>query len=226
MATVIIGVGPMLTMRPVATEIQPGVFWWTAYHDRIKQPVSSYYVSGAAALIDPMPPDEEPGWFRERGGVERIVLTNRHHYRASAELRTEFNCPVLCNEDGLHEFEGGPEVDGFAVGDEVAPGIVAREMGAICPDDTALHIEVAEGVVAFADALIHYGGALGFVPDGFMDDPPRDKQAMMDSFRGLLERDFDHILVAHGEPLVGGGKAALRDFVNKPVAQDDPGSTA
>jgi hypothetical protein len=209
----VMSVGPMLTMRPVATEIQPGVFWWTAYHERIKQPVSSYYVSGAATLIDPMPPDEEPEWFRERGGVECIVLTNRHHYRASAELRTEFNCPVLCNEDGLHEFEGGPDVDGFAVGDELAAGIVAHEMGAICPDDTALHIEAGPGLVAFADGLIHYGGEIRFVPDALMDDPETVKDGIVGHARQLCELDFDGLLFAHGDPMPEGGKAALTAFV-------------
>jgi hypothetical protein len=32
------------------------------------------------------------------------------------------------------------------------------------------------------------------------------------AFEGLLELDFDHLLFAHGEPLVGGGKAARREF--------------
>jgi glyoxylase-like metal-dependent hydrolase (beta-lactamase superfamily II) len=210
-------------------EILPGIHHWTAFHEGIKMDVSSYYVEPAGALIDPMlPRDGGLEWFEARETrPQQILLTNRHHYRHSDRFRQAFDLPVRCSMPGLHEFEdGGPEVEGFEFGDVLAPGIAAIEIGGICPDDTALHIELAEGVVAFADALIHYGGALGFVPDGFMDDPPRDKQAMMESFRGLLERDFDHILVAHGEPLVGGGKAALRDFVNKPVAQDDPGSTA
>jgi hypothetical protein len=47
-----------------------------------------------------------------------------------------------------------------------------------------------------------------------MGDPERDKQALRDSLRGLLMRDFDNLLFAHGEPLVGGGKQALRDFLD------------
>ena len=74
-------------------------------------------------------------------GVDRILLTNRHHYRHSDRLAAALGCPVLCHEAGLHEFEGGPEVHGFAFGEEVAPGIVAREVGVICPEETALHIQ-------------------------------------------------------------------------------------
>lgn len=31
--------------------------------------------------------------------------------------------------------------------------------------------------------------------------------------RGLLDLDFDNLLFAHGEPLIGGGEVALREFV-------------
>ena len=208
-------------------EIVPGIHHWTAFHERIKTEVSSYYVEPAGVLLDPMVPDEGIEWFESREvRPQQILLTNRHHYRHSDRFREAFDLPVRASKPGLHEFEDGPEVEGFEFGDELAPGVTAIEIGGICPDDTALHIDVAGGAVAFADALIRYEGALGFVPDDFMDDPAGDKAAMMDSFRGLLEREFDHLLFAHGEPLVGGGREALRDFVNKPVGQEDFGQTA
>jgi hypothetical protein len=196
-------------------EIIPGIHHWTAFHERIRQPVSSYYVAPAGALLDPMVPDEGVEWFE---GLDRrpqlILLTNRHHYRHSDRFVEAFGCPVRCSRPGLHEFEGGPEVEGFDFGDEVALGITAVEVDAICPDDTALHIALGDGAVAFADGLIRPpGGPLGFVPEQYMDDPPATKQGLRDSLRDLLERDFDHLLFAHGEPLIGGGKSALRDFV-------------
>jgi hypothetical protein len=196
-------------------EILPGIFHWTAFHERIRQRVSSYYVASSAALIDPMLPDEGLDWFRDRR-PERILLTNRHHYRHSARFVEAFDCPVSCHEAGLHEFEGGPQVGGFAIGDEVAPGIVAREVDAICSDDSALQIAAGGGLLAFADGLIRSGdGGLAFVPDGYMgDDPEAVKRGLRQSLRELLEHDFDSLLFAHGLPLVGGGKAALREFVD------------
>ena len=199
-------------------EILPGLYHWTALHERIRVRVSSYYVAdGAGTLIDPMLPEEGLDWFRYRSRPERIVLTNRHHYRHSGRFVEAFDCPVRCHESGLHEFEGGPSVGGFSFGDEVAPGIVALEVGAICPDDTALHIGVGDGALAFADALIRgRDGSLGFVPDAYMgDDPEGVKRGVRESVRAMLERDFDHLLFAHGAPLVGGGKRALRAFVEE-----------
>ena len=54
---------------------------------------------------------------------------------------------------------------------------------------------------------------LGFVPDEFIgDDPEAVKEGLRESFRRLLAHDFDALLVAHGEPMPSGGKAALLQF--------------
>jgi hypothetical protein len=199
-------------------EIRPGLHHWTARHPRIHQQVSSYFVEPSRTLIDPMLP---PG-----GGLERfrgrepelILLTNRHHSRDSGAFTESLGCPVRCHAAGLPEFEGGAEVEGFSFGDRLADGIVALEVGAICPEETALHIGVADGALAFADGLIRVGGKLGFVPDSLLgDDPGAVKRGLRDAFSRLLDHDFDCLLFAHGEPLVTGGKEALRGFVE----QDD-----
>ena len=86
--------------------------------------------------------------------------------------------------------------------------MTAVEVGGIAPDEGALHIDHGDGAVAIADGVIRGpgGGPLGFVPDGLMgDDPETVKAGLRDSFRGLLERDFDTLLLAHGEPVVGRG---------------------
>ena len=195
-------------------EIAPGIFHWKATHPRIKIEVSSYYLADSATLLDPMvPPDEGLEWFDERP-PERIVLTNRHHYREADRFRERFDLPVSCNEVGLHEFEGGPQVDGFAIGEEVAPGVTAHEFGSICPDDTALHVSTGPGFLAFADGVMRYGD-LGFVPEEYMDDPEEVKRGVYANARLLLDLDFDGILVAHGDPQPSGGKEALRRFVEQ-----------
>jgi hypothetical protein len=199
-------------------EILPRVFHWTAHHQGIRQSVSSYLVrslEGGPTLIDPMLPGGGLDALREPEAPARVVLTNRHHYRHSAPIVEAFGGPVLCERSGLHEFEGGPEVEPFEFGQEVAPGITALEVGAICSEETALHVQVAEGALAFADGLISTRGGLGFVPDALLgDDPGSVKRGLRDSLRRLLDRRFDHLLFAHGRPLVGGGKEALGAFLD------------
>ena len=206
-------------------EIAPGIWHWTVFHERIRSPVSSYYVQPSRALIDPMVPDDvDPESFATRG-VDRILLTNRHHYRHSDRFAAALGCPVFCHEAGLHEFEGGPDVIGFAFEDEVAPGIVAREVGAICPEETALHIRHGEGAIALADSVVHWpDSGLGFVPDEYIGDDPEGVQAdLRASLRNLLQHDFETLMVGHGAPIPRGGKAALASFVEGGAVSDATG---
>jgi hypothetical protein len=197
-------------------EVPPGVHHWTAIHPRIRLPVDSYFIEPAGVVLDPMVPREGLEWFERRQAPSQIVLTNRHHLRHSERYAEAFGCPIRCAEVGLHEFAGGPKVDGFAFGEELAPGVTALELGAICPDDTALQIQTAAGgALSFADGLTRpRGGGLTFVPAFLMgEDPAAVRAALRESLRGLLELDFDNLLFAHGEPLIGDGRTALREFV-------------
>jgi glyoxylase-like metal-dependent hydrolase (beta-lactamase superfamily II) len=193
-------------------EIVPGVLHWTAYHERIRQQVHSHFDLSSRTVFDPMVPDEGLEALADRP-PERVVLSIRHHYRHSDRFREAFGCPVLCHRSGLHEFEGGPEVDGFSFGEEIAPGVVAREVDAISPDETALHLPEAKAML-FADGVIRYDGELNFVPDQLMDEPDETKSRLKAAFRNLLDLDFDALLFAHGEPMPTGGKEALRAFAS------------
>ncbi len=192
-------------------EIVPGIYHWTAMHPRIKQRVSSYLVESAGVLVDPMPPEAGLAWFDEHR-PQQIVLTNRHHYRDSGSFTERFGCPVLCSEAGLHEFDGGPDVQGFNPGRDIAPGVSTIEIGGICPDETALHAP-AHGALAVADGVVNYGG-LRFVPDDYLgDDPEAVKRGLREAYSRLLELEFDCLLLAHGAPLTGDARHALREFV-------------
>jgi len=195
-------------------EILTGVVHWTVQHERIGIDVSSYYLVRERVAIDPMLPAEGLAWFEERGAPTAILLTNRHHYRASGALVDAFGCTVHCHRAGLHEFSKGEPVEPFDFGAELPGGAVACKVGAICPEETALHFP-AHRALAFADGLVRGGdGPLGFVPDFLLgDDPASVKTGLLASFRRLLELDADHLLLAHGNPIVGRGTGALRDFV-------------
>jgi hypothetical protein len=195
-------------------EVLDGVFHWKAVHPNIKLEVGCHFVAGSGTAIDPLLPDEGIEWFEKRD-LQRIVLSNRHHRRHAKEIAARFGCPILCHESGLYEFEGGPEVEGFSFGERLAGDVVALEMDAICPDDTVLRIEAGEGALLFADSLINYGG-VGFVPDHLIgDDPEGVKRQIRERCATLLEERCEHLLFAHGDPLIGGGPEALRKIAEK-----------
>jgi hypothetical protein len=198
-------------------EILPGVGHWTAHHEKIKQPVHSYWLADARAVLDPMVPPE--GVPELEPPPERVLLTNRHHLRHARRYLEHFGeLPVLAPEAGLHEFGADdPPVGGYVPGDEVAPGVTVQEMGAIAPDDHVLHIRAGgEGLLAFADAIIVWDGELAFVPDFLMDEPERVKRQTVERIDELLKLDFDHLLFAHGDPVIGRGRTALEEFAENP----------
>ena len=196
-------------------EILPGVFHWTAVHPRIQMEVSSYYVQEPGVLLDPLLPPEGADWFRDRVEPRHILLTNRHHYRHSAELERLFGCTVWCNKEGMHEFTHAEIVRPFSAGDLLPGGIESHEVGALCPDETALRIPIAGGALAIADGIVRIeDGPLMFVPDQLLGEEPDEiRRGLKAAYARLLDLPFDHLLFAHGLPWIDGGKQALREFV-------------
>jgi hypothetical protein len=195
-------------------EIAPGVWHWTAGHPKIRIDVSSYYLAPERVLIDPLAPPAGIDWFEEHGRPEHILLTNRHHDRDSWRLRDAFGCMVHCVRNGVHELEARGPAEPFDFGDELPGGVIAHEVDVICPDETALYAP-AHRALACADGVVRWRGddELQFVPDNYMDEPDRTKDGLRDAYRRLLELDFDLLLLAHGNPVVGGAREALRAFV-------------
>ena len=190
-------------------EIAPGVWHWTTEHDRIGVPVSSYYLASERVLLDPMTPAEGMEWFEEHGAPEHILLTNRHHDRHSWRFRDAFGSTVHCIRNGIYELEGRGPVEAFDFGDTLPGNAVVYEIDAICPDETALHLP-EHRALACADGVVYYGDQLGFVPDHLMDEPEQTKAGLRRAYLATLDLDFDNLLLAHGRPVIGGAKDALR----------------
>jgi hypothetical protein len=153
--------------------------------------------------------------------TSRVLLTNRHHYRHADRFVAAFGATVHCHEAGLHEFAGTDRaVTGFRWGDEVAPGVVAREVGVLTPEEAALHVSGL--ALALADAVIREdSGALAFVPDFLLgDDPPAIRAGLRARLAALAELDWDVLALAHGEPRAEGGRAEVAAF----ASQGQPGS--
>lgn len=194
-------------------ELRPGLWHWKTQHPNIGAEVSSYFHAPSGTLIDPFEPSDDSAF--ESSPPQRIVMTNRHHVRDVADLRARFDVPILCPAGGLHEFEGdaGIDVDGYEVGDGFEPGITVLPNGAITPEEVTLWIESGPGALHFADAIIHYGEEIGFVPDNLLgEDADVVKRRIRDAAANLLDHDFDDLLFAHGDPILGGGHTALTEF--------------
>jgi hypothetical protein len=194
-------------------QIAPGLWHWTAPHPKIGIEVSSYFVPEHRVLFDPLVPRDGFEALEEVGAPEEILLTNRHHWRDCGRLIDRFDCTVRAPRVGMHEFGEGQPVEPYDFGDSLVGGAVTvHEVGALCPDESALHIP-SVSALAVADGVVHYG-ELAFVSDDLMDDPEDTKAGLREAYSRLAaELEFDNLLTAHGSPVVGGARGALRDFV-------------
>ncbi len=196
-------------------EVAPGLFHWTAHHEGIGIEVSSYYWAEGEVLLDPMLPPGGLAWFEGRE-PKTILLTNRHHDRQAGALVDAFGCEVRCPEAGLHEYaRKALKPRGYRPGERLAGGIVALEVGALCPDEMALLLPIPSGALAVADGVVRRGDSpLEFVQDAFMGDDPEAVKAGLRAAYAQIAREhaFEHLLLAHGEPWIGGARAALARF--------------
>ena len=198
-------------------EIATGLWHWTARHPRIRSEVSSYFVPEHALLLDPLIPPDGIERLEELARPREILLTNRHHWRHCTELIERFGCTVHAPRVGMHEFDDSQPVTPYDFGDSLVDGAVTvHEVGAICPDESALHV-ASVSALAVADGVVNHG-ELGFVSDYLMDDPEDTKVGLKEAYARLAEElEFENLLPAHGDPIVGGAREALRDWASAPA---------
>ncbi len=199
-------------------EVLPGVFHWRTRHPNIGSLVDSYWVEQGSVLIDPLVPRQGIGWFEQRPQQPAaIILSNRHHYRDSQVFIDEFRCgPVHVPATGLHEFTDGQPVVGYKPGDLLPGGLESVAIGVLAPDDGALYLPRLHALW-FADSVVRSpsldDGPLGFVPDSLMDEPTKTKRGILDAIERIVgERSVEHLLLAHGGPVIGTGERQLREL--------------
>ena len=189
-------------------EVLPGIWHWTAPNPSIGgKEVSSYYLADERVVLDPMTPPERPDWFQP----EHAILTCRHHSRDAWKL----GLVPLVVEQGAHELEGRGEFGTYAWGDELPGGIVACAVNSLSPDETALYLP-RHRALAIADGVVRWEGVEGltFVPDFLMDDPEKTRAGLKAAYRRLLdELEFEHLLLAHGNPVISTGREELAALV-------------
>ena len=190
-------------------EVVPGVYNWHVRDDRIGGARSDAYAvvdrDGAVVLIDPLPIDEK--LLRPLGTISAIILTAGNHQRSAWHFRKLFNIPVWAPEraHGLEE-----EPDNFYTSGDSLPGSLTafHTPGPAEAMYTVWLQQHPRGIVFISDLLTHEGrGRPEFVPGEYQDDPQRTRVSVQ---RVLDHLPVDTVCFAHGEPIVGAGKAALR----------------
>lgn len=194
-------------MREIVADVQT----WSVF-----VPDKGYAFNGFAAateegtvIIDPPEPAED-GW----GAVDLLEpfagvwITNRNHSRAAGAFRERYGLTVYAHEADAERLEAG--ADQTVHGGERLPGeIELIHVPGKSPGEIALHLPRSRALV-IGDLVIGVpAGELSTYPDKVIDD----KEGLLRSAGGLLEYDFEALLLCDGDPIVSGGRRKLQEFV-------------
>lgn len=210
-------------------EIIPGIYHWKTWYEEIEGYVHSYYVSSAepAFVVDPRIPEEGLHWFDRHARPENAFLTNRLHFRDAPHYQDAFGTAAWCHWAGMHEFSRADGVRGFRHGEILPGGLEAWKVDHLCPEETGYYLPLAGGVLFLGDSVVRdERSRLSFVDDQLMgEDPEAVKEGLRRALRSFLEREIDHLLLAHGEPVISGAKEDLLRFLGsekRPVGEETP----
>ena len=187
------------------------LFGWTEFDcERNLDFHSVLWVRSAGNVaIDPLPLSEhDAAHLEELGGLAAIVVTNKDHLRAGAELARRFEAKLLAPAGEREDFPA--ECDGWlSEGDEPVPGLRAMALdGSKTAGELCL---ILEGTTLITGDLIrsHVGGKLCTLPDPKL----KDKTAAMESVRRVCALEgIETVLTGDGWPIFRHGGEALLDL--------------
>lgn len=195
-------------------ELLPNFFAWTWFSEP-----HGYNFNGTLVLsesgnlcIDPVPPNGVALDRLEREGVAQILITNRNHTRAANRVAERTGAKIAIHPaDAPHARKQEARIDGdLEIGQQIGPFTVVGVPGK-SPGEIALH-DPARGILIVGDLVIgNPRGALSLLPDLVMDDAAQLKE----SVRGLMDLDFDTLIVGDGVSILKGAKACLGELVAK-----------
>jgi glyoxylase-like metal-dependent hydrolase (beta-lactamase superfamily II) len=200
-------VGECQAVAETAEEIVPGVWYWGVRDERI----GGYWGASHAAagvLIDPHRLADDA--FAALGEIRATVLTTSSHQRSAWRLRRELGVPVHLPAMAK-EMDEEPDAR-YGEGDELPGGLQPIFTPGAGTTQHSLLFHGDRSVLFTPDLFVSSReGRLEFVPAEYMHDPEEARRTV----ERLLELDFDVLCTAHGAPLVGGAKQALRELLAK-----------
>jgi len=211
------------TVEPQLRDVAPGLWLWRQRYPEW-QPgrhseerlgwgpeVSSfaYAGGGGTVLVDALaPPDSfEPFWARLQDEPPRALVVMKPDHVRSVDLFVErFGVPAY--GPGVFHRTDVPraELEEIQPGSELPGGARALYDGR-GRNETPLHLP-AQRALLFADALTAPHGEL------LVWDTPWHEERVLPALRALLELDFEHVLVSHGEPVHT--RAAFEQALGRP----------
>jgi hypothetical protein len=208
-----------------------GLWRWTARHPEwhpgeFGAEVACYAASAdddTTLLIDPLLPPDPTSVLAVIDDVLSkrlaILITIPYHVRSAEELWNRYReradttihghpacAKRLDDRSAFHEIDPGVPLTG---------GVTANAIGKPRRYETPLHLP-SHGALVFGDAVAETGGRLVVWSSEKIDAKVERfyRERFNPTLEPLLELDFDTVLATHGQPLMSGGKHALRQALD------------
>jgi hypothetical protein len=176
-------------------------------------------------LIDPLlPPDPDPVLKLiedNLGDRLTILITIPYHVRSSEAIWQRFRTDAKTAIRGhracakrLDKTSGFKELDPHDA--KLPAGITPHPIGKPRRHETPLHVPSHKALV-FGDAVAEVDGKLVVWATDHVDAKMErfHRERFNPTLEPLLKLDFDRVLVTHGQPIRKGGRAALRDALDR-----------
>lgn len=201
------------------SQLAPGLWRWTGWHEEWQDEVGCVYLETGqdVCLFDPLLPPEEPERFwkaldrdvERAGGDVHVLVTVRFHARSAREIVARYGARLWAPSRGRAAVERrvGPVTNPFRPGDPLPGGVEAFGTGK--GSEVVYWIPEHRALVA-GDVLLGDGsGGVRLCPKSWLPSGIGHPELRL-ALQPLLELDVQRLIVSHGEPVLTGGRAALR----------------
>jgi hypothetical protein len=208
-------------------ELAPGVWLWRAQHPEwhsTTERVGCYALEtgGGLAIVDPLlPPGREKElleWLRARGGANGplVYVTIPYHVRSAVEVARALGAPIVGHPSLARRLAEPSRLLDATSGRELPLGLVARRIGNPRRSELPLHAP-DRAALAFGDAVVGVEGGLR-IWEG-LETPTRRSwytKRFLPTLAPFGDLGIEHVLVTHGQPVIGTGTGALREMLTAP----------
>ena len=214
-------------------KLTEGLWRWTARHPEWHPGEFGAEVASFAAtadgdggetllLIDPLLPEDETEASKVLGTLDgavgqrvAILISIPYHVRSSEELwrryRKDAEVTIHGHPAAAKRLKSRSAFNAIEPGVPLPGGVTAHAIGKPKRHETPFHLPSHDALV-FGDAVAEHGGALRVWAADKVDAKVERfyRERFNPTLEPLLELPFDAVLVTHGQPVMEGGKQALK----------------
>jgi hypothetical protein len=208
-------------------KLTAGLWRWTARHPEwhpgeFGAEVASFALQAGddTLLIDPLLPPEPEQVLETIDGTlgDRlaILITVPYHVRSAEELwrryRGDAETTIHGHAAAAKRLDDRSAFREIELGVPLPAGVTAHRIGKPRRHEMPLHVP-SHGALVFGDAVAEMDGRLVVWATDRVDAKVERfyRERFNPTLEPLLELDFDSVFVTHGQPLLDGGKKALKD---------------